>query len=170
MIKTVTDLVDIVIESDLWQDADLDAWAQAATQATLAHLGLDPTAHEVVLLACDDARIAALNGDFRDKSNATNVLSWPSAERAAEAPGGHPLPPDQAELGDIALAYETCAREAAEGGLTMADHCTHLIVHAVLHLLGYDHEDDQDATVMENTETQILAQMGIADPYKGTCG
>jgi probable rRNA maturation factor len=69
-------------------------------------------------------------------------------------------------LGDIAIAYDTCAAEAATAGITMADHTTHLIVHGLLHLLGYDHERDADATLMEGLETQILGKMGLSDPYK----
>jgi probable rRNA maturation factor len=68
-------------------------------------------------------------------------------------------------LGDIAIAYDTCAREAADGGKPLADHVTHLIVHAVLHLLGYDHENDPDALLMEGIETEILGKMGLPDPY-----
>ena len=108
-------------------------------------------------MGCDDARIAELNGDFRDKPQPTNVLSWPSEERGAAQPGAAPALPTgpDPELGDIAIAYETCAREAAEQGKPMADHVTHLIVHAVLHLLGYDHIRDADATLMEATEVEI---------------
>ncbi len=73
--------------------------------------------------------------------------------------------PFATELGDLAIAFETCAREAQEAGKTMADHVTHLIVHGTLHLLGYDHLRDGDATLMENLETEILGKMGIADPY-----
>ncbi|MFT5744462.1 MAG: putative rRNA maturation factor [Paracoccaceae bacterium] len=72
------------------------------------------------------------------------------------------------ELGDIAIAFDTCKREAADAGRTMADHCSHLIVHGTLHLLGYDHERDADATLMEGLEIQILGKLGIADPYKIT--
>ena len=72
---------------------------------------------------------------------------------------------DPCELGDIAIAFETCAREAAEQGKPMADHVTHLVVHGLLHCLGYDHVDDADATVMEGLEVGILAKLGLSDPY-----
>ncbi|WP_297769861.1 rRNA maturation RNase YbeY [uncultured Roseovarius sp.] len=161
-------LMDVVIEEPCWQAAGLEALAERSARATLLHVGLDPGDWEVSLLACDDARIAALNGDFRDKAQPTNVLSWPSEERASRSPGGRPeLPvagPDP-ELGDIAIAWETCVREAAEGGKPLADHVVHLIVHAVLHLLGYDHIRDQDATLMETTEVEILGKLGVPDPY-----
>lgn len=161
-------LVDTVIEDARWEEAGLPALAERAAAAALGHLGLGPAPWEIALLGCDDARIAALNADFRGKPRPTNVLSWPSEDRAARVPGAAPDLPragDDPELGDIAIAYDTCAAEAQAAGLPMADHVTHLIVHATLHLLGYDHENDGDATLMEKTEVEILASLGVADPY-----
>jgi len=161
-------LIDTIIEDPRWDAAGLEALADRAARATLTHLGLDAEDWEISVLACDDARIAALNADFRDKPQPTNVLSWPSDERGAEVPGARPdlpAPTGDPELGDIAIAYETCAREAAEAGKPLADHVTHLIVHATLHLLGYDHIRDQDATLMEATEVAILGKLGLPDPY-----
>jgi len=164
----VSELVDVMIEAEGWEALPLAALAERAAKATLGHLGLDAEDWEISLLACDDARIAGLNEEFRDKPRPTNVLSWPSEERGAETPGARPDLPEpgfDAELGDIAIAYDTCAREALEGGKPLADHVTHLIVHAVLHLLGYDHENDPDAALMEGLETEILGKMGLPDPY-----
>ena len=164
-------LTDTILEDDRWQQAGLEPLAETAARATLAQLGLDPDGFEIAVLACDDARIAELNADFRDKPTATNVLSWPSEERGAEQDGDTPELPEPGfagladELGDIAISYDTCAREAAEAGKPFADHVTHLIVHATLHLLGYDHIRDKDATLMEGIETEILGKMGLADPY-----
>lgn len=164
-------LVDTVLEDPRWQDFGLASLAETAARAALAELGLAPDGFQISLLGCDDARIAVLNADFRGKPQPTNVLSWPSEDRAAETPGDPPEPPepgsadDPESLGDIAIAWETCAREAAEQAKPMADHVTHLIVHGVLHLLGYDHIDDDDATVMESLEVRILASMGLSDPY-----
>jgi len=159
--------VDCMIEDKRWIAVDLEGLAEAASEATFAQLGL--VGFEVSLLGCNDARIADLNADFRGKPTPTNVLSWPSDERGAEADGGQPLPPDPTdpELGDIAIAYETCAQEAETAGKSLNDHTTHLIVHGILHLLGYDHERDQDATLMEGLESVILGNMGLDDPYKG---
>ncbi|WP_152493030.1 rRNA maturation RNase YbeY [Roseovarius sp. THAF27] len=160
--------VDTVVEDDRWQDAGLERLAERAAEATLAHLGLDPAEWEIAVLGCDDARIAALNEDFRDKAGPTNVLSWPSAERGAEVDGAMPEPPEAGpdpELGDIAIAYETCAKEAEAAGRPMQDHVTHLVVHGILHLLGYDHVRDKDATLMERTEVEILGKLGLPDPY-----
>lgn len=161
-------LTEIVTEDDRWRAAGLEDLAERAAVATLSHLGLDPGAWEIGILACDDARIAVLNAEFRGKPLPTNVLSWPSAERGAAVPGVPPEPPvpePDGELGDIAIAWETCLREAQDSGKPLADHVTHLIVHAVLHLLGYDHLSDRDATLMETTEVAILGKLGVADPY-----
>ncbi|HAW46252.1 MAG TPA: rRNA maturation RNase YbeY [Roseovarius sp.] len=160
--------VEMIVEDARWNEAGLEALASRAAGATLAHLGLDPELWEISLLACDDSRIMALNADFRDKPAATNVLSWPAEDRAPEAPGARPAPPEPGPepfLGDVAIAWETCAREAAEAGRPLADHVTHLVVHAVLHLLGYDHIRDPDATLMETTEIAILGKLGVPDPY-----
>lgn len=160
--------VEVIIEDDRWKAAGLADLAERAAAAALAHLGLDPEGWEIGLLGCDDARIALLNSEFRNKPAPTNVLSWPSEERAAAVAGAAPalpVPGPDPELGDIAIAYDTCAREAAEAGRPLADHVTHLCVHAVLHLLGYDHIRDPDATLMEATEVAILGKLGVADPY-----
>ncbi|SLN24589.1 Endoribonuclease YbeY [Falsiruegeria litorea R37] len=163
-------MLDIAIEDDRWQDAGLEALAERATAVTLAHQGLDAEACEISLLACDDDRIAVLNAEFRDKPTPTNVLSWPAQELAPERPGGEPDRPEpdfmgELAVGDIAISYDTCAREAQAAGKPMDDHVTHLIVHGVLHLLGYDHIRDADATVMEALEVEILGKMGINNPY-----
>ena len=158
--------VEVIIEDDRWQSVGLEGLAEKAVAATLAHVGLDPKAWEVSLLGCDDARIAALNGDFREKPAPTNVLSWPSMERGASIAGRPPDPPiGEVELGDIAIAFETCQREAAERHLPFEQHILHLIVHGVLHLLGYDHERESDGDLMESTEIAILATLGVPDPY-----
>jgi probable rRNA maturation factor len=169
----VTTLTDIVIEDPRWEEAALDGLAESAAVNTLEYLGFPIGGYEIAVLACDDARIADLNAEFREKPTPTNVLSWPSDDLSAEEDGDTPLPPAPPDptmgesLGDIAIAYDTCLREADAAGKTMTDHVTHLIVHGVLHLLGYDHVRDRDATLMEGLETKILGKMGIADPYRG---
>lgn len=162
-------LVDIVVEDDRWDSVGLETLAMAAAEATLADLGMTSGGYTLCLMACNDARIADLNAEFRGKPVATNVLSWPSEDRSA--PGGVPVPvepgpaDDPEPLGDIAISYDTCEAEAAEAGKPIADHVTHLVVHALLHLLGYDHEGDADAGLMEAAEVRILATLGISDPY-----
>lgn len=164
-------LVDTMIEDAHWRGFGLAGAAERAARATLAAQALDPDRFVISLLGCDNARIAVLNGDFRAKPTPTNVLSWPSADRGAATAGGKPdqpepgLPDAPAELGDIAIAWETCLAEAEAAEKPLHDHVTHLIVHATLHLLGYDHIRDGDATRMEATETGILASLGVPDPY-----
>lgn len=161
-----------MIEEPRWAEIDLPGLAEHAARVVLADQELDPDAWEISLLGCDDARIAALNADFRGKPTPTNVLSWPAQDLASEEEGGEPWFPEpfvegQREgLGDIAIAYDTCAREAVEAGKPLRDHVCHLIVHGVLHLLGYDHIRDGDATLMEESEVRILAQLGIVNPYE----
>ena len=164
-------LVDIVIEDDRWEAFGLEALADRAVRAALDELGLDAGGFTLCLMGCDDARILELNGDFRGKAKPTNVLSWPSEERGAEAEGGTPDAPEPGDedepeaLGDIAISYDTCAAEAAEAGKPLTDHVTHLVVHGFLHLLGFDHIRDGDAARMEATEVRILARLGLSDPY-----
>lgn len=161
----MADLVDLVIEYPRWEALDMAVLAEQAARAALEVAGI-PRDYEICIMGCDDARIAELNADFRDKSSATNVLSWPAFELSPDVEGGQPSAPPPAEsLGDIAIAYETCAREAAEKNITMQAHVQHLIVHGCLHLLGYDHETDKDATLMEELEVKALASMGVDDPY-----
>ena len=158
--------LDILIEDTRWSQADLSALSERACDAVFAALGVPPT-FEVSILGCDDTRILELNGSFRDKPAATNVLSWPTTELRADEDGAAPLDPDPSvpELGDIAISYDTCALEAQTQGKPFEHHVTHLMAHGLLHLLGYDHERAQDAALMENLETQILAKLNIPDPY-----
>ncbi len=159
--------LDVVVEDPRWEELELEPLGLRAWRAVEDHLAL-PEGLDLVLMGCDDARIAQLNGDFRAKPAPTNILSWPSDERGASAPGATPpLPARAAELGDMAIAYETTLREAETGGIPPDHHITHLIVHGTLHLLGYDHVDDRDGDLMESVEAAILATLGIPDPYGG---
>lgn len=157
--------IDCLVEEPLWAASGIEQIAGSAAKAVSTQLGLAGKGFEISLLACNDARIAGLNESFRGKPQPTNVLSWPSEERGAERAGDPPLPPKDPELGDIAIAYQTCLREAEAAGRSLKDHASHLVVHGILHLLGYDHERDEDATLMEGIETEILGKLGIEDPY-----
>lgn len=163
-------LVDIVFEDSRWEDFGLEPLADRAVRAAFAELGLPEVGFTLCLMGCDDARILELNGDFRGKAKPTNVLSWPSEERGADEGCVPELPEagdadDPESLGDIAISYDTCAAEALAAEKPMADHVTHLTVHGLLHLLGYDHINDSDAELMQALEVRILARLGLSDPY-----
>jgi len=163
--------IDILFEDPAWDATALAPLAQTACHAALVELGLMPDHFAVSILACDDDRIANLNAEFRGKPTPTNVLSWPSEDRAPELPGAMPDLPEineddpPEELGDIALAFGVLTREAAAADKPFDHHLTHLLVHGLLHLLGFDHINDADAALMEGFETRILARLGIPDPY-----
>ncbi len=148
--------IDIVVESGDWAALpDVEGLTRAAVEACVAVSGADVGDNEELsLLLCDDARIRELNRDFRGLDKPTNVLSFP----AATSPG-------QTVLGDIAIAQETIAREAIKERKSLSDHYTHMVVHGLLHILGYDHEADDEAEEMEALERGILDRLGIADPY-----
>jgi probable rRNA maturation factor len=155
--------LDIDIED--WPAGDWDALATRAAQA--AGEG-EPLLAKPRLLASvlftSDAEVHTLNREWRERDKPTNVLSFPMLDREELEALALDGPPEM--LGDIALAYETCAREAGEKGVTLEAHAMHLIVHGLLHLAGHDHvESDEQAEAMERLETAILAKLGIADPY-----
>jgi probable rRNA maturation factor len=144
---------DIAVMSDLWDALpDAEPLVRRAVRAAAAHPEVKPPADaELSVALADDAEVQRLNREYRAKDKPTNVLSFP-------APHG-PI------LGDVIIAYETLVREAGEEGIAVGDHLTHLTVHGLLHLLGYDHETEADAVKMERLETEILAGLGIKDPH-----
>jgi probable rRNA maturation factor len=151
--------VDVLTESPLWDaqpDAE-DTVRRAITEAAAAEGTVDREA-EVSVLLCDDAVIAALNGRWRGREEPTNVLSFPAPLPAREDSTA-------THLGDIAIACETVAREAGDLGIPVLQHLAHLAVHGFLHLLGYDHVEDGEAERMERLEREILASLGVPDPY-----
>jgi len=156
----MTPAVDISIAAKEWTQLDgLRELAEAAILAALAESGmtLRPNA-EVSVLFCDDAFIKNLNRQWRGIAKPTNVLSFPAAHAARGAPA-------PAALGDIAVAFETAAKESAEAQIPLREHVTHLLVHGFLHLAGYDHATDEEAGTMEGIERAALAKLGISDPY-----
>lgn len=158
-------LIDVLVDDPAWLEAmpGIEERAIGAATAALARIEMAPSEipAEICLMLADDEVLRGLNARFRGKDEATNVLSFPAAP--------DPIPSDAESgarhLGDVALALGTVLREAAEQGKTAADHASHLIVHGVLHVMGYDHETDNEAAVMEREETAILATLGIGDPY-----
>lgn len=145
-------MIEIEIEDEAWARDLPDAQALVAAAANAA-LAAAQREGAVVVLLTDDAAVQDLNSRFRGKDMATNVLSFP----AAENPEDH--------LGDVALAHGVCVREAAEQGKSLAHHLQHLVAHGVLHLVGYDHETDDEAEDMEGLERVVMAGLGAPDPY-----
>lgn len=150
--------IDVLCESPAWGLAlpDPIRCAEKAARAALVATRVAGPASLAVSLADDDA-VERLNAAYRGKNRPTNVLSFPD---------GATDPDGRAALGDIILAYETVAREAAQQAKPLADHVSHLTAHGVLHLLGWDHETEAEAEAMEAMERSILAVLGIADPYE----
>ncbi len=152
--------VAIAVEDEAWNAIPgLEHLTRATVAAAFAVTGVEEAGFDASILFADDAAMAALNGKWRGKAHATNVLSFPAEDM--------PLPDGEARpLGDIILASGVVAREAAQQGKSLPDHTTHLIIHGLLHLLGYDHQDDGEAREMEGLETEILKGLGISDPYE----
>ena len=152
--------IDLMVEAGAWPDeAALRALVERAVPAALTEAEVEAAEPaELSLVFTDDESIQKLNAEWRGKDKPTNVLSFPAFPIAP----GDPLPP---MLGDIVLAYETVVREAELEGKPLENHITHLIIHGLLHLLGYDHETDDEAEEMEGLERQALARLAIPDPY-----
>lgn len=146
--------VDLIVEDENWKA--LPGLARRADEAVAAAISeLESGAPGVAaILLTDDAAVAMLNSAYRNREGPTNVLSFPSVDHADN------------HLGDIAIAHGVTAREANERGIEIIDHLMHLIIHAFLHLQGYDHQTDEDAEIMEALERRALARLGIADPYR----
>ena len=150
--------IDISVEAGDWPDeASLTRLVDRAVDAAFAETAVAGRS-ELSVVFSDDAHIRTLNAGWRGKDKPTNVLSFPAFP---PAPGG-PLPP---MLGDIVLAAETVAREAALEDKPLENHITHLVIHGLLHLLGHDHETDAEAEEMEAIERAALARLAIPDPY-----
>ena len=163
-------MLDIALDAD--PDWDSSNWAELARKAATSaiaesafpQLGLGARSVELGIRLTNDAEVRALNAEWRGKDKATNVLSFPMAEpdelddQSADGP--------ELMLGDIVLARGVCAAEAADKAISIETHASHLLVHGTLHLLGYDHGDDEAAADMEAREVRALARLGIADPYE----
>ena len=155
-------MTEVLVVADCWRsEPDADAVIQRAIAAAAEAVEADVGEAELAVMLTDDSGIRTLNSNWRGIDKPTNVLSFPALQaEGARKPGEAP-----AMLGDIAIAYETMRREADEEGKPFDHHLSHLAVHGFLHLIGYDHESDADADEMESLETEILAQLGIPDPY-----
>jgi probable rRNA maturation factor len=167
-------MLDVALDADPdWDSSSPIAgdWAELARRAAMSaiaesafpQLGQSDRAVELGVRLTSDEEVRALNAEWRGKDRPTNVLSFPMAE--ADELEDHGADGPELMLGDIVLARGVCAAEAADKAISIEAHASHLMVHGTLHLLGYDHGDDDSATDMEARETRALARLGIADPY-----
>lgn len=175
---TPVEPVDVLVEDWRWKGIDLRQLATRALLAVHDELGLEAPIPGFVVLAADDARLAELNGIFRNRPAATNILTWPASDvcsQVGSGPASRRSAPRKfigdenwhwsGSLGDVALAYETCESEAAMQGKSLDDHVMHLLIHGVLHLLGYRHDTDFETGTMQAIEISALAKLGIRNPY-----
>ena len=177
---TSVEPIEVLVEDCRWKEIDLQQLATRALLAVCTELGRGTSMPGFTVMASDDARIAELNGIYRNKPTATNILAWPAFDAghrgaAVQIPADDTQPPPMiigdekwhwsGSLGDVALAYDTCEAEAKMQGKSLGDHVAHLLVHGVLHLLGYRHETDSEAGAMQAIEISALAKLGIGNPY-----
>ena len=146
---------EVLVVADCWTvEADAEAIIHRAIEAAASMVDADTGDAELAIMLTDDAGIRTLNQNWRGIDKPTNVLSFPAGAHGS----GH--------LGDIALAFGVCDEEARAQGKPLANHLRHLVIHGVLHLLGYDHQRDDEAARMESIERDLLASMNIPDPYE----
>lgn len=158
---------DVLVVADVWHDEpDAEAIILRAIDAAAARINTGIGACELAVMLTDDAGIQTLNANWRGIDKPTNVLSFPALPPTGTLALGDP----PRTLGDIAIAYQTTRREADDEGKLFAAHLTHLAIHGYLHLVGYDHENEADAEDMEQLERDILATLGVADPYSDSSG
>ena len=162
MAQPALPITEVLVVAECWQtEPDAEAVIQRAIAAAAAIADADTGEAELAIMLTDDGGIRTLNGNWRGIDKPTNVLSFPALQ-----PTGSGAPDDAPRmLGDIAIAYETTRKEADDEQKPFDHHLSHLAVHGFLHLIGYDHESDGDAETMETLEQEILAQLGIPDPY-----
>lgn len=151
--------IDIIVAVDAWESLDgLEGLTRDCVDASLAESAAKLVEGcEISVTFCDDAEIRELNAEWRGKDKPTNVLSFPTPGPLSARP----------LLGDIVIAYETVAREAAEQEKTLREHTAHMVIHGFLHLIGYDHETAAEAEAMESLERRIASRLGLRDPYAG---
>ncbi len=155
----MTQKIDVTVALEMWDTAvaDVENLCRCAAAEALAVSDCATPESEISVLLCDDDTVSRLNGEFRGQARPTNVLSFPI--------GNAEIGPQSLLLGDVAIAFETVAAEALSSQLSIANHLTHLVVHGVLHLLGYDHHTTREADKMEALEVEILDRLGVDNPY-----
>lgn len=161
LVSSVLPLTEVLVVADCWRtEGDAEAVIHRAIDTAAEIADADVGDAELAIMLTDDAGIRTLNNNWRGIDKPTNVLSFPALQPTAGAPPDAPR-----MLGDIAIAYQTTRKEADDEEKPFDHHLSHLAVHGFLHLIGYDHETDDDAEAMESLEREILAQLGIPDPY-----
>ena len=158
--------VDILAPSELWATA-IEEMPKVVTTTVIAAVKATNRVHrsyEVCVVLSDNRELGILNKEYRGIDQPTNVLSFPG-EPLDDDEGSYAIGERPMVLGDIVIAYETMAREASEAQKPLADHLTHILIHGVLHLCRFDHEDEKDAEQMEALEIAVLRELGVADPY-----
>lgn len=143
--------IDILVEEPAWNVFQCGVWIEHAVLVGLEYLSLNETEYEISVVLTNDAKIRTLNREYRGKDKPTNVLSFPQD--------------DEVMLGDIVVSFETIKQEAESQGKSFQNHFQHMVVHSLLHLLGYDHMENNEAKEMETLEVEILAKIGIDNPY-----
>jgi probable rRNA maturation factor len=160
-VSSALPLTEVLVVADCWHtEPEAEAVIHRAINAAAEIADADVGEAELAVMLTDDTGIRTLNNNWRGIDKPTNVLSFPALQPTASAPADAPR-----MLGDIAIAYETTRKEADDEEKPFDHHLSHLAVHGFLHLIGYDHEKDDDAEAMEGLEREILAQLGIPDPY-----
>jgi probable rRNA maturation factor len=163
-------VIETAVLNEGWADViDWQTLGETAVQAAIAQtphatILTGPVAVEIAIRLTSDEAVHILNRDYRGKDKATNVLSFPML--SADALDDIDAAPGEVLLGDIVLAHGVCAVEAEARGISLSAHATHLIIHGVLHLLGFDHIEDNEATTMEAIERVVLRDLGLHDPYE----
>ncbi len=156
--------IDVIVEADVWVEAlpEPEALCRWAGKAAVAAGRNYPEASQGVIcvMLADDGLVRRLNAAYRGRDQSTDVLSFPYIDQVGLSGGS-----DQYPLGDVVIAFGIAAADASASGKSLADHLCHLVIHGILHVLGYDHLDEDDAATMEGLETRVLASLGIADPY-----
>ena len=163
-------MIEFINESKKWGKKKSVVIANQAVNSTLVHLNLDPDNFEIAILACDNEKIQELNTKFRGINKNTNILSWPEKDLSPKVSGTMPMKPEPINrepmfLGNLAISFEFIVKEAEMLNKDFYNHLYHLISHGTLHLLGFVHELELDAKIMENKEREILSKVGIVDPY-----
>ncbi|MCW3847982.1 rRNA maturation RNase YbeY [Sphingomonas sp. LB-2] len=163
-------MLDVAAQAEGWPDADWEALAARAATAAVSQSPYgewltSPATIEIAVRLTSDDEVQTLNAQYRHKDKPTNVLSFPMIQPDLLDTVTMNTDDGEVILGDIVLAHGVCVREAEERGIGTADHAAHLIVHGTLHLLGYDHQGDAEAEVMEEMERAAMADLGLHDPY-----